>query len=96
MEESEIAAAIRKRIQVPGWTTTRAILGDPAGSLPEDEHNQVAEVMRKMAAEGEVRLWRVTIQSQSSKLTAAARPDMELDTELSQREAWATAEEIKD
>jgi hypothetical protein len=48
--------------------------------------------MRNLAERGLVRLWRLTVEHDGSKMMAAGRLDLELDKDLEQRGAWARAE----
>jgi hypothetical protein len=89
---SEIERDILERINNPGWVTTRGVLKDSSGSLPEDEHVEVEKIMRDLSERGLVVLWKLHITHEGISLLAAARPGYELDKELEQRGAWATAE----
>jgi len=91
MEES-IEHEILGRLKSPGWVTSRGLLRDPAGELDPQEYAAIEAVMKKLASEGSVVLWRLKLQNEDSELLAVARPDYELDKELEQRGAWATAE----
>lgn len=82
---------ILERIDKPGWVTTRGILLDPAGVGAEEDHRQVEEAMKNLAEQGKVTLWRLILQDDAGELLTAARPDLELDRDLEERGAWATA-----
>lgn len=82
---------IMERIDHPGWVTTRGVLHDPTGQAEEEDYRAVEVVMKDLAQQGKVTLWRLLLQDGEVELLAAARPHYELDKELKQREAWATA-----
>jgi hypothetical protein len=85
-----------ERISGPGWVATRGVLGDPAGDLGPEHYEKVEAVMKTLAAEGKVVLWWLTIESGQVRLLAAARPGFQLDKELSERGAWASAQLYQD
>lgn len=87
----EYKKLIMDRIDSPGWVTTRGILLDPTGAAAEEDHHQVEEAMRNLAREGKVTLWRLILQDNAGELLTAARPGLELDRDLEERGAWATA-----
>jgi hypothetical protein len=90
--QAAIEKMIMERIEKPGWTTTRAILKDPAGAGAPEEHAKIEAVMKDLAEQGKVRLWRLRLeQEKENELIAAARPDLELDKDLETRGAWAVA-----
>lgn len=91
MDES-IEQEIMERIKSPGWVATRGVLRDPAGELDPTEYARIEAVMKQLAEKGLVTLWRLILQNDETVLLAAARPGYELDKELEQRGAWATAE----
>lgn len=82
---------IMDRIERPGWVSTRGILSDPGGELDQEEHVQAERAMKKLANEGRVTLWRLILHDQNEELLAAARPGLQLDKDLEERGAWATA-----
>lgn len=90
--EKEIERLVLERIANPGWVTTRGILLDPEGKSSEEKHRQVEEVMKSLADRGLVTLWRLIVHEGQENLMTAARPGIELDKDLQQRGAWATAE----
>lgn len=83
--------AIMEMLQRPGWTTTRGVMRKPSGDLDPEELRTVEDVMRRLAREGKVGLWKLIIQDSDEELLAAAKPELELDAELEQRQAWARA-----
>lgn len=93
--QENLEAVILKRLEYTGWTTTRAVvLG--SGDEPSEEDLQAAEiVMRQMAKKGLISIWKLVPTTGASELMAAAKPDLELDKELEQRGAWATAKRIE-
>ncbi len=91
----ELELAILERMQIPGWTTTRAVLQDPNDQLPEEDHRRVREAMERLARRGLVTLWRLKLTRQPVEMLAAAKPELELDKDLEQRGAWATAARIE-
>ncbi|MEW6136697.1 MAG: hypothetical protein AB1733_00585 [Thermodesulfobacteriota bacterium] len=93
--EKSIEELIMERIERPGWVSTRGILLDPAGKLDTEEHRQVEAVMKKLAREGKLLLWKLIIRDKGEELLAAARPDLELDKDLEERGAWAEAVRIQ-
>ena len=48
--------------------------------------------MIKMAGEGKVKLWTLTLHADNSKMLAASKPEFDLGKELAERQAWADAE----
>jgi hypothetical protein len=91
-EEQAIRKMIMDRIDRPGWTTTRAVLQDPSGQGSVEEHQRIESVMKQLADEGHVRLWRLELEQEEGKeLIAAAQPGLELDKDLENRGAWAKA-----
>jgi hypothetical protein len=89
--ENNIELEILARIKSPGWVTSRGLLGDPTGQLDEQEYAQIESAMKKLAEQGVVVLWRLKLQNEEAELLTVARPGYELDKELEQRGAWATA-----
>ncbi len=85
---------ILERVKSPGWVTTRAIVLDPSDPPNQEENDHIEAVMKKLADEGKVVLWRLKIENDDTPLLAAARPDYQLDKELEARQAWATAERV--
>lgn len=90
--EKDIERLVLERIANPGWVTTRGILLDPEGKSSREDHKQVEEVMKRLAERGLVTLWTLILQEGKENLLTAARPGIELDKDLEQRGAWATAE----
>lgn len=89
--DEQIEAIILDRVAQPGWVATRGVLKDPRGQFPPEEITRIEAVMKKLAQEGRVALWRLFIQNEGVELLAAARPGLELDKDLEERGAWATA-----
>jgi hypothetical protein len=87
----EYEKLILERIDAPGWVTTRGILLDPTGEGAEEDHRQVETAMKNLAEKGRVTLWTLILQDNAGELLTAARPGLELDRDLEQRGAWATA-----
>ena len=85
---------ILDRIEIPGWTTTRAVLQDGLDDAPKAAYERIENVMRVMAREGKVCLWRLVYDEGKGELLAAAKTDLDLDKELRERGAWATAERV--
>lgn len=79
------------RLDRPGWVTTRGVLRDPTGQADPDDYAAVEDVMRDLAARGVISLWRLILDEDGAYALAAARPDLELDKELQQRDASAKA-----
>lgn len=90
--EQDIERDIMERIQSPGWVTSRGLLRDPSGELNEEEYARIEAVMKKLGEQDVVVLWRLKLQNEEAELLAVARHGYELDKELEQRGAWATAE----
>jgi hypothetical protein len=90
--EQDIEREITERLKSPGWVTSRGLLSDPTGQLDEMEYARIEAVMKKLAETGVATMWRLKLQNEDSELLAVARPGYELDKELEQRGAWATAE----
>jgi hypothetical protein len=89
--DEQIEEIILDRINQPGWVATRGVLRDPRGQFPPEEIARVETVMKKLAEEGRVALWRLFIENEGAELLAAARPGLELDKDLEERGAWAKA-----
>lgn len=87
----EYERLILERINNPGWVTTRGILLDPTGEGAREDHLQVEEAMRNLEERGQVTLWKLILQDHGGELLTAARPGLELDRDLEERGAWATA-----
>jgi hypothetical protein len=83
---------ILDRLTQPGWITTRGVLRDPSGQADPDDYLAVEEVMKEMAAAGAITLWTLILDEDGKSVMAAARPGMELDKELQQRNAVAKAQ----
>jgi hypothetical protein len=83
---------IVERLKSPGWVTTRGVLRDPTGQADPDDYAAVEEVMSSLLATGAASLWRLILDEDGSYVLAAARPDMDLEKELRQRDAAARAE----
>ncbi len=92
--DGDLEKSILKRIEHPGWTTTRALLHDPHEEPQAEEVRSIEEVMRNLARKGLVTLWRLVYSGGTAELMAAARPELALDEELESRGAWASAERI--
>lgn len=86
---------IMDRLVQPGWITTRGVLQDPTGQADPDDYLEVERVMKYLAEKGVIRLWKLTLEVDGATVMAAARPEMELDTELERRQAAARAEIYK-
>jgi hypothetical protein len=84
--------AIMQRMEQPGWVTTRGILRDPTGQADPDDYLAVEEIMRELACQGQIVLWRLIVLEDGVEMLAAARPGLELDKDLEERGAWAKAE----
>jgi hypothetical protein len=89
--ESSLEEIILDRVNGPGWVATRGVVKDPR-SADASEIEEAEQAMRNLAERGLVRLWRLTVEHDGSKMMAAGRPDLELDKDLEQRGAWARAE----
>ena len=94
--DDQIEQTIMERIERPGWIATRGVLQDPTGQQNPEEYAKVEAVMRDLAAQGKVKLWRLIMEQEDAELMAAAKPDLELDKELESRGAWATAKRYDD
>lgn len=93
--QENLESVILKKLEYTGWTTTRAVVLE-AGEEPSAEDLQAAEsVMREMAKKGSVTIWTLVPSSGAKELIAAAKPGLELDRELEERGAWATAKRIE-
>jgi predicted transcriptional regulator len=90
--ENEIEREIMDRIKSPGWVTSRGLVRDPAGQTDENEYAQIETVMKRLAKQGTVVLWRLKLQNEDTELLTVTKPGYELDKELDERGAWATAE----
>ncbi len=93
--DQDLEKDILRRIEHPGWTTTRALLRNPHKEPEPEEVQAIEEVMRSLARRGLVTLWKLVYPEGTAALMAAARPDLILDQELESRGAWATAERIE-
>jgi len=89
--DEEMEKIILDRIDKPGWVASRGVLRDPRGQFPPEEIARVESVMKKLAREGRVTLWRLLVENDKVELLAAARPGLELDKDLEERGAWAKA-----
>jgi hypothetical protein len=89
--DENIKKQIMDRMTNPGWVSIRGILRDPAGAAPAEEVAAVEEVMKLLAQEGAIVLWRLMIHDKDEEMLAAARPGYELDKDLENRGAWAKA-----
>lgn len=89
--EEQIEKIILDRIDKPGWVASRGVIRDPRGQFPPEEIARVEAVMKKLAKEGRVTLWRLFIENEGVELLSAARPGLELDKDLEERGAWAKA-----
>jgi hypothetical protein len=83
---------IVERLEKPGWVTTRGVLRDPTGQADPEDYVTVEEVMHDLASRGVAALWYLILDEGGVQVLAAARPDLELDKELQQRNAAARAE----
>jgi hypothetical protein len=92
--DQDLERSILKRIEHPGWTTTRALLRDPHEEPEPEEVQAIEEVMKSLARRGLVTVWKLVYSGGTAELMAAARPDLSLDEELESRWAWATAERM--
>ncbi|AFM25570.1 hypothetical protein [Desulfomonile tiedjei] len=89
--QSSLEDIILDRVNGPGWVATRGVVKDPR-SAEASEIEEAEQAMRNLAKRGLVRLWRLTVEHDGSKMMAAARLDLELDKDLEERGAWARAE----
>lgn len=85
---------ILERIAQPGWVTTRGVLRDPTGQADPEDYLAIEELMKEMAANGEITLWTLTLDEDQRSVMAAARPGLALDEELVRRNAAAKAERL--
>lgn len=85
---------ILERIAHPGWVTTRGVLRDPTGQADPDDYSALEDLMKEMAAKGEIALWTLTLDEDGKSVMAAVRPDLALDQELIRRNASAKAERL--
>ena len=51
--------------------------------------------MKSLAQRGKVALWKLVYKHEPLEFMAVSKPDMELDKELEERGAWATAHKIE-
>lgn len=96
MDEKMIEKVIMDRITAPGWVTTRGVLRDPAGQMSDEESKKVEAVMRSLANNDQVTLWKLVMQDDATELMVAARNGLELDKDLEARNAWAKAYPFKE
>ncbi len=95
--DNTIEQTILEKIDQPGWTATRGVLRDPSGKGTPEEYAEVEKVMRDLASQGKVRLWRLFLESDGGvEVMAASRLDLELDKDLEERGAWARAEALEE
>jgi hypothetical protein len=94
--EDKLVQDILEKVEKAGWAATRAFLQVPAGDPSQEEIAVIEDAMRSLAKEGKVTLWRLVYTHEPFEFMVAAKPDMELDKELEQREAWATAHRLEE
>jgi hypothetical protein len=89
--DDRLEHTILKKMELAGWTTTRALLDDPSEDPSEEEVRRIESAMANLSNKGLVTLWRLVPDSGAGELMAAVRPGFELDKDLEQRGAWAKA-----
>lgn len=82
---------ILEKIETPNWSTARGVLKIASGEVSPDEIREIEDVMKSMAKEGKVDLWRLILHADNSEMLAASKPGFDLGEELKQRKAWADA-----
>ena len=93
--DDRLERTILKKIELAGWTTTRALLDDPSEDPSEEEVRRIEAAMANLSSKGLATLWRLVPESGAGELMAAVRPGFELDKDLEQRGAWATAYRLR-
>ena len=96
MDEKMIEKVIMDRINAPGWVTTRGVLRDPSGQMADEESKKVEAVMKNLAGNNLVTLWKLVMQDNGTELMVAARNGLALDQDLEARNAWAKAVPYKE
>ena len=89
--EEDVTEAILDKIAHAGWAASRALLKNPLEEPTPEEVDTIEQAMKALAREGRVSLWRLEYKHEPLEFMAAARPDLQLDKELEERGAWATA-----
>jgi hypothetical protein len=82
---------ILEKIEIPSWSTARGVVKVSSVEVEEEDIRQVEEAMIKMAGEGKVDLWTLTMHADGSEMLAASKPGFDLGEELRTRQAWADA-----
>lgn len=93
--DDRLESTILKKIELAGWTTTRALLSEPSEEPSDEEVRRIEAAMANLANKGLATLWRLVPGSGAGELMAAVRPGFELDKDLEQRGAWATADRLQ-
>ena len=82
---------ILEKIEKPNWSTARGVLTYSSAEVDPDEITEIEKVMKNMANEGKVDLWRLVLHTDNTEMLAASKPGFDVGEELKRRKAWAHA-----